>query len=116
MRRGELLYMCCILCVLCCGRNSPNKQSSAEFLDLYIECGYNALSDVGQAALTQGVQQGRNGNGIIYVFASGNENDIYEDVNMEGWLNSRFTIVVGAVGKDGTHASYSTTGAALFIR
>ena len=46
----------------------------------------------------------------------GNEHDIYEDVNMEGWLNSRFTITVGAVDREGKHASYSTGGAALFIR
>jgi hypothetical protein len=30
-------------------------------------------------------------------------------------VNSRYTIGVGAVGKDGLHASYSTTGAAIFI-
>ncbi|CAB9514520.1 Furin-like protease 1, isoform 1 [Seminavis robusta] len=87
----------------------------AEYLDLFITCGYNVLSDVGQEAITKGVQQGRDGKGIIYVFAAGNELDMAEDVNMEGWLNSRFTITVGAVGKDGLHASYSTPGSALFI-
>jgi len=30
-------------------------------------------------------------------------------------VNSRYTIGVGAVGKDGLHASYSTTGAAIFV-
>ena len=31
------------------------------------------------------------------------------------WDNSRFAMAIGAVGKDGLHASYSTTGASVFI-
>ena len=34
---------------------------------------------------------------------------------MSGWTNSRYTITVGAVGKDRKHTDYSTPGAALFI-
>lgn len=34
---------------------------------------------------------------------------------MEGWLNTRFTLIIGAVGKNGYHASYSTAGAAVFV-
>lgn len=30
-------------------------------------------------------------------------------------VGSRFTMAIGAVGKDGTHASYSTTGASVFL-
>ena len=44
---------------------------SAEFLDLFIRCGYNVLSEVGQSAVTRGIQEGRDGKGIIYVFAAG---------------------------------------------
>lgn len=84
-------------------------------MDLFITCRYNALSEVGQDAITRGIKEGRAGNGIIYVFAAGNEHDTFEDVNMEGWLNSRFTIVVDAVGKRGKHAGSSTTGAAVTI-
>ena len=32
-----------------------------------------------------------------------------------GYINTRFTIAVAAVGKDGKHASYSTVGAAVFV-
>ena len=73
------------------------------------------LSDDGRSAITRGIQEGRDGKGIIYVFAAGNEFNIGEDVNMEGWLNTRFTLIIGAVGKNGYHASYSTAGAAVFV-
>lgn len=60
--------------------------------------------------------EGRNGKGIIYVFASGNENRVGDDTNFQGYgSNTRMTIPVGAVGKDGKFSSYSTTGASVFI-
>ena len=34
---------------------------------------------------------------------------------MSRWTNSRYTITVGAVGKDGLHTDYSTPGAALTV-
>jgi hypothetical protein len=37
------------------------------------------------------------------------------DVNMDRLTNNRFTIAVGAVGKDEIHSSYSNPGAALFV-
>ena len=45
--------------------------------------------------------------------ASGNEHP-YEDLNYESWLFSRYTIAVGAVGKLGRHASYSTAGTTYY--
>jgi len=68
-----------------------------------------------QEAFIQGVTQGRDGKGIVYFFAPSNGYKAGNDVNFEGYANSRFTISVGAVGKDGIHASYSTTGVALFV-
>ena len=38
--------------------------------------------------------------GVLVVFAAGNEYQIGDDVNYEGYLNSRFTISVGALGRD----------------
>lgn len=100
-----------------CGKHSYFDISGcSEALDLFVDCNFNALSDVGRETLTRGITQGRNGKGIIYTVAAGNEYSSYEDVNFEGWLNTRFTIVVAAVGKDGKHASYSSTGAAVFVR
>ena len=64
-------------------------------------------------ALTEAVTTGRDGKGTVYVFASGNE--IVSSTNYEGWSFTRFTIAVGAVGKQGHHSSYSTAGAALLV-
>jgi subtilisin-like proprotein convertase family protein len=53
-----------------------------------------------------------------YLFALdcvGNDRTLGVDSNADGYLNSRFTICVGAVGKDSVAASYSTTGANVFV-
>ena len=91
-----------------------------EYLDVYLiggdgKCHYNVLSESQQEAISNSIVQGRDGKGIIWVVASGNAYAAGEDTNFEGFLNSRFTISVGAVGKDGLHSSYSTPGAALFL-
>lgn len=90
-------------------------EACSEYLDLFTKCEYNALSPEQQTALVNGVHNGRDGKGIIYVFAAGNSYSLGGDANFDGWVNSRFTISAAAVGKDGLHASYSTTGSALFI-
>lgn len=86
-----------------------------EVLDLFVSCEYETLSEGTQKNLIKGITEGRDGKGIIYIFAAGNRYEIGADTNFEGWLNTRFTIAVGAVGKRGIHASYSTSGAALFV-
>ena len=87
----------------------------ADFWYLTMECAYNDLSGGELQALLEGVTVGRGGKGTVYVFSSGNEHLAAEDVNYEGYLFTRFTIAVGAVGKLGAHASYSTAGAALLV-
>jgi subtilisin family serine protease len=88
-----------------------------EFLHLFINgtCDYHQLSDQVLQELVTGINEGRGGKGAIYVFASGNSFKIGDDVNFGGLTNSRLTITVGAVGKDGFHSSYSSPGAALFV-
>ena len=88
-----------------------------DFWDLFIEgCAYATLSQSEQDAFAKGVTEGRNGKGIIYVFAAGNEHDLGSNVNFDGYMNTRFTIAVGATSKgDALHAYYSTSGAAMFI-
>jgi hypothetical protein len=89
-----------------------------QFLDLFLHEGsgkYKQLTDVAREAITTGILEGREGKGIVYVFASGDSFQSGEDTNFEGYTNSRFVITVGAVGKDGNHASYSTPGASLFV-
>jgi len=86
-----------------------------DYLDLWSSCEYNSLSSNAQSVLRGAVNNGRNGLGTIYVFAAGNEYTTGDDVNFEGYLNSRFTITVGAVGHEGYHSSYSSQGAAVHV-
>jgi subtilisin family serine protease len=89
-----------------------------EHLDLILggNCDFLSLDDGSRQALTKGVVEGREGKGVIYVFASGNSQGQGADTNFEGLgTNSRMTISVGAVGKDGLVAVYSTPGASLFV-
>ena len=95
-----------------------DPKACVEYIDLLVdggECEYNTLLPSDRDALIAGVTEGRDGKGIIYVFAAGNDYNIGADTNFEGLINTRLTISVGAVGKDGLHASYSTPGAALFV-
>jgi len=80
-----------------------------------VTCDYDALPKAARDALADGILGGREGKGAIYVFASGNSFFEGEDINMSGFTNSRYTITVGAVGKDGKHTDYSTPGAALMV-
>ena len=68
-----------------------------------------------RTTIERAIQQGRAGKGMIYTFASGNENVNGEDANMEGFMHSRYTISVAGVGRNGLHASYSTPGAPNLI-
>ncbi len=79
-----------------------------------------ALRSLVKAALKEGVETGRNGKGIIYVFSSGNgaaeENKLPTDnVNYSGLVNNRFTMPVCAVDEFGIKASYSEIGAPLVV-
>jgi len=67
------------------------------------------------AALQNGVTNGRNGKGSIYVWAGGSGLTNLDNVNYDGYANSRYTIAVGGVGYDGKQAGYSEPGAALFV-
>lgn len=89
-----------------------------DFLDLLIGgdvCDFNKIPESMLDAITNGITQGRDGKGIIYVFASGNNYRIGDNVNFGGLTNSRLTVTVAAVGKDEKHASYSTPGAAVVV-
>eukprot|EP00934_Nitzschia_sp_Nitz4_P003033 Nitzschia sp. Nitz4//scaffold148_size54725//22811//25138//NITZ4_006656-RA/size54725-processed-gene-0.13-mRNA-1//1//CDS//3329536742//3023//frame0 len=94
-------------------------EGCSDFLDILIgageTCTYNVLSDTARTAITHGIQSGRQGKGTIYVFASGNSYASGDLTVIKGYTNTRYTISVGAVGKDGLHASYSTPGTSLFV-
>jgi subtilisin-like proprotein convertase family protein len=79
------------------------------------ECIFRTPRDSSTEALETGAREGRNGKGIIYVFASGNDYAAGDDTNYRPRLASRFIIAVGAVGQDGIKAQYSNPGASLFV-
>ncbi len=77
-------------------------------------------------AIKEGATQGRNGKGIVYLFAAGNERNtttIYPDGISEtsdnsNWhreLNNPYVITVAALGSDGRYASYSNFGANILV-
>ena len=92
-------------------------QACSDFPEVIIggSCDYDKLPTSAHNALERGVTVGRNGKGTIYTFASGNSFTEGDDLNFSGWTNTRYTITVGAVGKNGLHADYSSAGAALVV-
>ena len=68
-----------------------------------------------QASLAKNVREGRGGLGNIYVWSAGNGGEANDNVNYDGYANSRYTIAVGAIGADGIKTSYSELGAAILV-
>ena len=68
-----------------------------------------------QAALENGVTNGRGGLGNIFVWAAGNGLETNDNVNYDGWANSRYTIAVSAIDANGKQAAYSEPGAAILV-
>jgi subtilisin-like proprotein convertase family protein len=66
-------------------------------------------------ALALNTARGRNKLGNIYIAAAGNGNGRGDNINYDGFANSRFTIAVGSVDHNGKHSTYSEPGAALMV-
>lgn len=54
-----------------------------------------------KAALQEGVKKGRNGLGVIYVWATGNGGLTSDDCNADGYVSSVETLAVGSVSNQG---------------
>jgi subtilisin-like proprotein convertase family protein len=73
------------------------------------------------AALQEGVTLGRGGLGNIYIFSAGNNrvprgtSSGFDNVNYNGYANSRYTIAVGAIDHKGVASSYSEPGAPVLV-
>lgn len=100
-----------------CGNFFEEEVECQLFLDLIIggRCSYVGLSTFARASIVKGIKEGRGGLGIVYLFASGNGYHEGDVSTIKGYTNSRLVISVGAVGKDGMHAMYSTPGSSVFI-
>ncbi|WP_083883620.1 S8 family serine peptidase [Spirulina subsalsa] len=68
-----------------------------------------------QMVLYNGINQGRNGLGSIFVWAGGNGGQQDDGVNFDGYANSRYVIPVAAITREGVQAVYSESGAPLLI-
>ncbi len=64
-------------------------------------------------AMVNGVQNGRDGKGSIFVFAAGNGGGMDDQCNFDGYTNSIFTVTIGAVDRKGLHPYYSELCAAM---
>ncbi len=73
-----------------------------------------AAGPLARDAIMNGAKNGRGGLGNIYVWAGGNGGDA-DNVNYDGYANSRYTIAVAATTSGGVRASYSERGEALLV-
>lgn len=89
-----------------------------------LNCSWGAPDGTGQlsgpspltrAALRHGAETGRAGRGTIYVFSAGNGAQYGEDANLDGYVNSIYTLAVGAVDDRGQPAPYSEGGACVHV-
>ena len=67
------------------------------------------------AAFTSGTQNGRDGRGVIYLWAAGNGRAEGDYSNYEGYNNAPETISVGAVNFNREQAAYSESGANVLV-
>ncbi|GAA6027029.1 hypothetical protein JCM8097_006052 [Rhodosporidiobolus ruineniae] len=66
-------------------------------------------------AMLNGVQNGRDGKGSIFVFASGNGGSVDDQCNFDGYTNSLMSITVGAIDRKGLHPFYSEACSANMV-
>ncbi|QPG77201.1 hypothetical protein FOA43_004608 [Brettanomyces nanus] len=66
-------------------------------------------------AILRGVQEGREGKGALYVFASGNGASHGDSCNFDGYTNSIYSITVTAIDHKGLHPSYAESCAAVMV-
>ncbi len=66
-------------------------------------------------AVAEAVVNGRGGLGSIYVWAGGNGLASNDNVNYDGYANSRYVIAVGASDNTGVQSWYSEPGAPLLV-
>lgn len=66
-------------------------------------------------AMVKGIQDGRDGKGALYVFASGNGGRVGDQCNFDGYTNSIYSITVGAIDFRGLHPLYAEACLAVMV-
>lgn len=74
-----------------------------------------APSNLIQKAVLNGIENGRDGKGSVFVFASGNGANSGDQCNFDGYTNSIYSVTVSAVDSAGQHPYYSEPCAANMI-
>jgi kexin len=74
-----------------------------------------APSALVKKAIKRGVDEGREGKGAVYVFASGNGGIHGDNCNYDGYTNSIYSITVGAIDHRGLHPPYSEACSAVLV-
>ncbi len=77
--------------------------------------GYGGPGPLAAAALETAATSGRDGKGVIMLFAGGNGFDLGDNSNYDGYANSPFVIAVAAVNDAGFQSYYSEMGANLLV-
>ncbi len=72
-------------------------------------------ASLSKAALEEAATNGRGGLGSIHVWAAGNGLGSRDNVNYDGYANSRHTIAVSAIDHNGVQSSYSEPGAPIIV-
>lgn len=67
------------------------------------------------AAVENAVQAGRQGKGLIYMWAAGNGRMNNDRSTYDGYASSRYTIAIAASGGDGKYSYYSEPGASILV-
>ncbi len=67
------------------------------------------------STLNNGVTNGRNGRGIIYVWACGNDAQEGDDSSYDIFASNRFVLAVGSVDNAGAKAPYSEPGSNVLV-
>jgi subtilisin family serine protease len=76
---------------------------------------FEGLGEKTQAALQNGVRDGRGGLGSIFVFSAGNDRATQDNVNYSALQNSRYTITVAAIDHTDNLSYYSTPGSSVLV-
>ena len=76
---------------------------------------YLAVSDLETAGISNAVQFGRSGKGVVMVRAAGNLRVGGGDANFDGYASDPQAIAVGAVRSDGRATEYSNPGACVLV-
>jgi kexin len=66
-------------------------------------------------AMMNGIQNGRDGRGSIFVFAAGNGGARDDNCNFDGYTNSIYSVTVGAIDRLGNHPAYSEACSAQLV-